>query len=46
LLKGRDAESEIGAAHEAWMFDACLHPSLTAADSHIVEITKLTARAK
>ncbi len=45
FLKGREAETEIEAAREAWTFDAKLHPSLTAADSHIVEITKLKARA-
>ena len=45
FLKGREAEAEIEAARGAWTFDARLHPSLTAADAHIVEITKLAARA-
>ena len=45
FLKGREAQSELDAAREAWTFDAGLHPSLTAKDAHIVEITKLRPRA-
>jgi 16S rRNA (guanine527-N7)-methyltransferase len=45
FLKGREAEAEIEAARAAWAFDARLHPSLTSADSHLVEITNLAARA-
>jgi 16S rRNA (guanine527-N7)-methyltransferase len=44
--KGREAEAEIAAAHEDWEFDFRLHPSLTAQDSHIVEVTGLRPRAK
>jgi 16S rRNA (guanine527-N7)-methyltransferase len=44
FLKGREAEAEIQAAREHWDFTARLHPSLTSADSHIVEITELRPR--
>jgi 16S rRNA (guanine527-N7)-methyltransferase len=42
--KGREAEAEIEAAREDWEFCFRLHPSLTARDSHIVEITGLRPR--
>jgi 16S rRNA (guanine527-N7)-methyltransferase len=42
--KGREAEAEIEAAEKDWEFDFRLHPSLTARDSHIVEITGLRPR--
>ena len=44
FLKGREAEAELEAAKAAWDFAARLHPSLTSADSHIVEITALGPR--
>ena len=44
FLKGREAEAEIELAREAWAFNARLHPSLTAPDSHIVEVTALAPR--
>jgi len=44
FLKGREAESEIEAAKAKWDFVARLHPSLTSADSHIVEVTGLRPR--
>jgi 16S rRNA (guanine527-N7)-methyltransferase len=43
--KGREAETEIEAAREDWEFDFRLHPSLTAEDSHIVEVTGLRPRS-
>lgn len=42
--KGREAEAEIAAAREEWEFAFCLSPSLTARDSHIVEVTRLRPR--
>ncbi len=44
FLKGRDTEAEIEAAQPNWDFDARLHPSLTAAGSHIVEVAALRRR--
>jgi len=44
FLKGREAEAEIAAAREDWEFDFRLHQSLTAEDSHIVEVTELRPR--
>ncbi|MGA7458360.1 MAG: 16S rRNA (guanine(527)-N(7))-methyltransferase RsmG [Methyloceanibacter sp.] len=44
FLKGREAESEIEAARASFDFTARLHPSLTSADSHIVEVTSLRSR--
>ncbi len=44
--KGREAEAEIKAAREDWEFDFRLHQSLTAEDSHIVEVTRLRPRVK
>ncbi len=44
FLKGREAETEIEAARADWDFDSRLHPSLTAAGSHIVEVTALRRR--
>jgi 16S rRNA (guanine527-N7)-methyltransferase len=46
FLKGREAEAEIAEARRGWDFAARLHPSLTAADSHIVEVTALRPRRK
>jgi 16S rRNA (guanine527-N7)-methyltransferase len=46
FLKGRDAERELAAAAKRWSFASRLHPSLTAPDSAIVEITDLTQRKK
>jgi 16S rRNA (guanine527-N7)-methyltransferase len=45
FLKGRETEAEIEAAKAGWSFACRLHPSLTAQDSHIVEITNLRARS-
>jgi 16S rRNA (guanine527-N7)-methyltransferase len=42
--KGREAEAEIEAAHEDWEFGFRLHPSLTARDSHIIEVAGLCPR--
>jgi 16S rRNA (guanine527-N7)-methyltransferase len=44
FLKGREAEAEIEAASTAFDFAVRRHPSLTAADSHIVEISALRPR--
>jgi 16S rRNA (guanine527-N7)-methyltransferase len=44
FLKGREAEAEIEAAQTGWAFSVRRHPSLTAADSHIVEIGELRPR--
>jgi 16S rRNA (guanine527-N7)-methyltransferase len=46
FLKGREAKAEIEAAMVAWDFAATLHPSLTSADSHIVEVRALRPRDK
>jgi 16S rRNA (guanine527-N7)-methyltransferase len=46
FLKGRDAEREIEAAKAHWHFTCRLHPSLTAADSPIVEVTELSKAKK
>ena len=46
FLKGREAEAEIAEARRGWDFTARLHPSLTAPDSHIVEVTALRPRRK
>jgi 16S rRNA (guanine527-N7)-methyltransferase len=42
--KGREAETEIEAAQEDWDFGFRLHQSLTARDSHIIEVTGLQPR--
>jgi 16S rRNA (guanine527-N7)-methyltransferase len=42
FLKGRDAEQEIEAAKRRWSFAYHLHPSLTASDSWIIELSDLT----
>ncbi len=42
--KGREAEAEIEAAEKDWEFGFRLHQSLTAKDSHIVEVTGLRPR--
>jgi 16S rRNA (guanine527-N7)-methyltransferase len=39
--KGREAVSEVDAARRRWDLTATLHPSLTATDSHIVEVSAL-----
>jgi 16S rRNA (guanine527-N7)-methyltransferase len=44
FLKGREAEAEIEAANLTWDFAASLHPSLTSAESHIVEVRALRPR--
>ena len=44
LPKGREAEAEIAAARQKWEFAFRLSPSLTARDSHIVEVTGLKPR--
>lgn len=46
FLKGREAEAEIQAAKMTWEFTAALHPSLTSADSPIVEVRALRPRDK
>ena len=45
FLKGREAEAEVDAARAEWDFTAQLVPSLTAQNSHIVEVTDLRPRA-
>jgi 16S rRNA (guanine527-N7)-methyltransferase len=44
FLKGEEAEAEIEAARERWDLTARLHPSLTSAKSHIVEVSGLRPR--
>src|SRR6188472_2243048 len=44
FLKGREAEAEVEAAEAEWDFTARLVPSLTAANSHIVEVRSLRRR--
>lgn len=44
FLKGRETEAEIKAARDGWTFDVLLHPSMTARDAHIVELTGLRRR--
>jgi 16S rRNA (guanine527-N7)-methyltransferase len=44
FLKGRDAEREVTAAAKRWSFASRLHPSLTAPQSAIVEISELNKR--
>lgn len=46
FLKGREAEAEIEAARSGWAFDVRLHPSLTATDANLVEVTNLRERAE
>ena len=46
FLKGREAEAEIEAAKMTWLFAASMHPSLTSAESHIVEVRALRPRAR
>jgi 16S rRNA (guanine527-N7)-methyltransferase len=46
FLKGREAGLEIEAADLTWDFAASLHPSLTSADSHIVEVRDLRSRVR
>jgi 16S rRNA (guanine527-N7)-methyltransferase len=46
FLKGREAKAEIEAARPGWAFDARLHPSLTAKDATLVEVTDLRDRAE
>lgn len=46
FLKGREAEAEIDAARAEWEFTVRLHPSRTAPDSHVVEVTALRPRGK
>jgi 16S rRNA (guanine527-N7)-methyltransferase len=44
FLKGREAEAEIKQARADWDFTTHLHPSLTAPDAQIVEVTALHRR--
>jgi 16S rRNA (guanine527-N7)-methyltransferase len=44
FLKGEEAESEIRAGREQWEFTPRLHPSLTSAKSHIIEVAGLKPR--
>ena len=44
FLKGRETEAEIEAARDRWTFDVFLHPSATAKDASIVELTGLSRR--
>jgi 16S rRNA (guanine527-N7)-methyltransferase len=44
FLKGRETEAEIKAALDGWTFDVLLHPSMTARDAHVVELTGLRRR--
>ncbi len=44
FLKGREAEAEVEEAKREWDFTAHLVPSLTAANSHIVEVSNLRPR--
>lgn len=44
FLKGRETEAEIKAARDGWTFDVLLHPSMTARDAHVVELTGLRRR--
>jgi 16S rRNA (guanine527-N7)-methyltransferase len=46
FLKGRDAAKEVDAAKRQFDFTCKLHPSLTAADSSIVEISDVAKRRK
>ena len=46
FLKGRDAEREVTAAAKGWSFASRMHPSLTAPQSAIVEISDLHRRQK
>jgi 16S rRNA (guanine527-N7)-methyltransferase len=46
FLKGRDAGKEIEAAKRRFNFTCRLHPSMTAADSFVVEISNLAKRSK
>jgi len=44
FLKGRETDAEINAAEERWRFDGACHPSMTAGEARIVEITNLRRR--
>jgi 16S rRNA (guanine527-N7)-methyltransferase len=44
FLKGREAEAEVQAAKAEWDFTARLMPSVTSANSYIVEVTALRRR--
>jgi 16S rRNA (guanine527-N7)-methyltransferase len=46
FLKGRETDAEIEAAKMKWDFATSLHPSLTSAGSHIVEVRALRPRNK
>lgn len=46
FMKGRDARQEIEAAKRRFNFTCELHPSMTAEESSIVEISGVTKRAK
>ncbi|MHA1517319.1 MAG: 16S rRNA (guanine(527)-N(7))-methyltransferase RsmG [Alphaproteobacteria bacterium] len=44
FLKGRETEAEVEAAQAGWDFKFHLHPSLTARDAFIVDVTNLRRR--
>lgn len=44
FLKGREKDAEIRAAQAMWTFDVRLHPSMTAPDSSVLEVTHLRRR--
>lgn len=46
FLKGSEAETEIAQARADWEFTARLHPSMTSAESHIVDVTGLRPRGE
>lgn len=44
LMKGKDWESEVRQARESWQFDLIPHPSQTAPDAAILEITNVARK--
>ena len=46
FLKGRDAEAEVAEARTRFDFGCRIHPSLTANDSCIVEVTGLRRKTE
>ena len=45
FLKGRETDTEIEAAQSVWGFEGRLHPSLTAGDANVLEVTNLRRRS-